>query len=141
MIMVRTFLSSRRLLARSVLPALALTATLGACSSTDRDSYVVFFDRDDAVMNQTAKEIVAKAAHTAQKEHALSVRVAGSAGLSGDPDTLKQLARDRAKTVAAELTADGVDASKITLTPEPDTDVDASHVAYRRVSITIIPGL
>lgn len=73
--MVCTFLSSRRFLARTLLPAFALTAALGACSTSDRDSYVVFFDRDDAVLNQTAKDIVSKAAHAAQKEHALSVRV------------------------------------------------------------------
>ncbi|GBR54411.1 hypothetical protein AA106555_1662 [Neokomagataea thailandica NBRC 106555] len=139
--MVRTLMSSRRFLARSFLPAFALTAALSACSTGDRDSYVVFFDREDAVMSTTGQAIVAKAAHAALKENASNIRVAGSSGQSGDPDTLKQLASDRAKTVAAQLAADGIDTSKITITTDTTTDVDASHVAYRRVSITITPGL
>lgn len=134
--MVR-ILSSIRLAA----PALVLTAALAGCADQpSRDSYVVFFDRDSVTLSPVAQAVVTKAATAARNENAKTIRVAGSAGMNGDPAVLKELADSRAQAVATQLANDGVNGAKIEVRPEPETTIDASHVALRRVSITINPG-
>ncbi|QDH17900.1 OmpA family protein [Swingsia samuiensis] len=134
--MVR-FLSSLRYTA----PALVLTtAALGGCAhQQSRDNYVVFFDRDSVSLSPTSEDIIAKAAAEAQKENAKTIRVAGSTGLDGDLDILKELANSRAKAVADRLTSDGVGSAKIVTVPVKPSPLEDSHVALRRVVITINP--
>ncbi|GBQ08989.1 OmpA family protein [Saccharibacter floricola] len=127
---------------RSILPiglcATVAAGALGGCAThTPRNSYVVFFDRDSVQLNPTAQAVVADAALTVHERHASHITVSGSAGHNGDPDILKQLANARASEVTKVLERDGVDAKTITQAPYTLSDFEDSHVALRRVSITI----
>lgn len=125
---------------RLAAPVFVLSAALAGCAQdTSRDSYVVFFDRDSVTLNPIAQAVIHKAAVAARAEHATHIQVAGSAGANGDPDVLKELATARAKAVAMRLQEEGIERAEVSQTTTPDTDIDSSHVALRRVSITINP--
>ncbi|EHH68459.1 OmpA family protein [Gluconobacter morbifer] len=134
--MVR-FLSSIRLAA----PVLVLSASLAGCAQQqERDSYVVFFDRESVSLSPVGTAIVSKAAAAARAEHASVVQVSGSSGVNGDPDILKELASSRAQTVATQLMNDGLNGARIEMAPHAPAAIEDSRVALRRVSITIVPG-
>lgn len=135
--MLRLSSSLRSMIPLSFCATLAAGALGGCATHTPRDSYVVFFDRDSVMLNQTARAVVADAALTARERHASHITVSGSAGHNGDPDILKQLANARAAEVSKVLEADGVDSKIVQQSQYNLKDFDDSRVALRRVSITI----
>ncbi|WP_225197988.1 OmpA family protein [Gluconobacter oxydans] len=126
---------------RIAAPVFVLSAALAGCAEQpSRDSYVVFFDRESVTLSPVAQAVVTKAATAARTEHASVVRVSGSAGTNGDAAVLKELATSRAQTVATQLSNDGLNGARIEMTPYVPSELEDSHVALRRVSITIVPG-
>ncbi|QHI95542.1 OmpA family protein [Aristophania vespae] len=122
---------------KAAIPLMAIGLLAGCVSSTPRDSYVVFFERDSVTLSDAGQEVVRQAAKAAHNMHARHIYVLGSAGKMGDPDVLHELATTRALAVVEVLEIDGVDPKIISKDKFPLKDIDDSRLALRRVSIKI----
>ena len=96
----------------AVLVASCETATLAPVAGTAQ-RFLVFFERDDAVLSDEAHTVIDQAASEARAA-GLQVVVYGFADRLGDPAVNVQLSRQRASVVAEALMAEGVPPSLVT---------------------------
>ncbi|MDD2703756.1 MAG: OmpA family protein [Acidocella sp.] len=93
-------------------PALA-PAPVAAPAPASAKTYLVFFDWDKYRLTPRATQIIAQAAADSKTENVTIMNVAGYTDTSGTPKYNQGLSERRAKAVAAQLVADGVQASEI----------------------------
>ena len=115
-----------------------LVGSLAACSLFGGNAlgrkYVVFFNKDSATLDTSAREVVAHAATAAADNPSMDVLVAGYAAAHGSLSADEALSGHRADVVADALRADGVAANRIQLSPRKPSNQDAG-VGARRVEI------
>jgi outer membrane protein OmpA-like peptidoglycan-associated protein len=115
-----------------------LVGCLGACSLLGGNAlgrkYVVFYTKDSASLDASAREVVAQAATAAADNPSMDVLVAGYAAAHGSLSADEALSGRRADIVADALRADGVAANRIHLSPRKPSNQD-SVVGARRVEI------
>jgi OOP family OmpA-OmpF porin len=78
-------------------------------------TYLVFFDWDKYYLTPRAKEIIAEAASNSSHMQYMQIEVNGYTDTSGTPNYNQALSIRRAKSVEAQLIADGVPASAISI--------------------------
>lgn len=125
-----------------LLASLAALPMLAACASPKMDApqaRVVFFQRDDAMLDDAAKGLIAEAADIANRYPETKVTVLGFANPEPTPvpGGNRELSQLRAQAVAAQLRADKVDGSRITVLPLGAIPYEATPVESRRVEIKI----
>ncbi len=76
-------------------------------------TYLVFFDWDKYNLTPRATQIIAQAASDSKSTQTTTINVSGYTDTSGTPVYNQGLSERRAKSVAAQLVADGVPASEI----------------------------
>lgn len=138
--MSRLSASLRRLFAAAILPVVAGGALAGCADRIPRNDYVVFFERDSVVLDPTDDSVIQNAVTAIRKRGIHHIIVSGSAGHTGDPYVLKELADTRAQAVAKVLQTDGVPAQDITMGSFAPTQLESSNVALRRVTIQLVPN-
>ena len=127
---------------RLFLASLAALPLLAACTAPEVKSpaaRVVFFNQDDATLDDPAKAVIAEAAEVAKRHLSTTVRVAGFSDpqptpVAGGNTGLSSL---RARAVADQLRADGVAPARIILQPRGATTYESVPVESRRVEINI----
>ncbi|TPW34693.1 OmpA family protein [Oecophyllibacter saccharovorans] len=129
----------RRLCTLTALPVAIAGSLAGCTNGPARNDYVVFFQRDSVTLDPTDLEVIREAADAAHRRDIHHLVVSGSAGRYGDPYVLKELADTRAKAVATMLQQDGIPAQDITMGAFAPTQLEASRVALRRVTIQLDP--
>jgi outer membrane protein OmpA-like peptidoglycan-associated protein len=126
-----------RRLALAALPLL----TLAACTApTPRNTVraVVFFNEDSAGLDDNAQELVAQMAAQAQERTTAPVRVRGFAAPdAGTPRYNRDLAELRARHVADNLVAAGLDRGRIRLEPRGAVPYEMIPTESRRVEIIL----
>ena len=97
-------------------------------------TYVVFFTPDSVSLDAPANSVIADAAAAAATVPRNKVYIAGYADAKGTPKALHDLTLRRAQAVAASLTAQGVDSSRIVLEAKGHEGGDPG-IESRRVEI------
>ena len=125
-----------------LLASLAALPLLAACASPRMgtpQARVVFFERDDATLDDAAKGLLAEAADIANRYPETKVSVLGFANPEPTPvpGGNRELSQRRAEAVAAQLRANKVDASRITVLPLGAVPYERAPVESRRVEIKI----
>jgi len=100
-------------------------------------SYPIFFTESSAQLDAAGKDAIARAADSAKVNPFRIVTVAGYAAPVGSAQTNADLSQARAKVVADQLVADGVDAARIKQVAHGATDFALSSQESRRVDITL----
>jgi opacity protein-like surface antigen len=90
-------------------------APIAAPAPAPSRSYLVFFDWDKASLTDRARQIIKDAADNSTHVQYTRIEVNGYTDTSGKPQYNQSLSVRRAQAVAAELTADGVPQSAITV--------------------------
>ena len=119
-------------------PLLLLLLALSACSlfGPSGPHYVVFFQERSAQLDAPARGVIAQVARRANAEPAAPVEVRGYTDSSGSPQADVLLARERVRSVADALVADGVAANRLVRKGSGQTGANPG-VASRRVEITV----
>jgi len=118
-------------------------APIAAPAPAPSRSYLVFFDWDKATLTDRARQIIKDAADNSTRVQYTRIEVNGYTDTSGKPQYNQGLSVRRAQAVAAELTADGVPQSAITVQGFGDTHLLVStgpgvrEPQNRRVEIVI----
>jgi outer membrane protein OmpA-like peptidoglycan-associated protein len=122
---------------RRARPFLLLLA-LPACSlfGPGGPHYVVFFQERSAQLHAPARGVNAEAARRANAEPAAPVEVRGYTDSSGSPRADVLLSRERVRSVADALVADGVAADRLVRKGQGQAGANPG-VASRRVEITV----
>jgi OOP family OmpA-OmpF porin len=101
------------------------------------------FDFDKATLTPAGKAKVADAARTLKDNPSIHVEVGGHTDSIGSDGYNQRLSERRAKTVAEELTRDGISASRLTVRgygerkPVADNATEAGRARNRRVEIVV----
>jgi outer membrane protein OmpA-like peptidoglycan-associated protein len=101
------------------------------------------FDFDKATLTAAGKAKVADAARTLKDNSSVHVEVGGHTDSIGSDAYNQRLSERRAKTVADELTRDGISASRMTVRgygerkPVADNSTEAGRARNRRVEIVV----
>jgi len=101
------------------------------------------FDFDKATLTPAGKAKVADAARTLKDNPSIHVEVGGHTDSIGSDAYNQRLSERRAKTVAEELTRDGISASRLTVRgygerkPVADNATEAGRARNRRVEIVV----
>jgi outer membrane protein OmpA-like peptidoglycan-associated protein len=90
-------------------------APVAAPAPAPAKTYLVFFDWDKYNLTPRATQIIAQAASDSKTQNTTTIDVSGYTDTSGTPDYNQGLSERRAKSVAAQLVADGVSESEITI--------------------------
>ena len=118
-----------------VAAAIAVCATAGCAQYGPQvPTYVVFFTPDSTSLDAPANGVIADAAVAAATVPRNKIYVAGYADAKGTPKALHDLTLRRAEAVAAGLTAQGVDSSRIVLEAKGHEGGDPG-IESRRVEI------
>ena len=97
-------------------PPVVAAPPMAAQAPAPARTYLVFFDWDRADLTTRAREIINEAAQNSRRVQATRIEVAGHADRSGTPQYNQRLSQRRADAVAAELVAQGVNRSDISVT-------------------------
>jgi outer membrane protein OmpA-like peptidoglycan-associated protein len=116
---------------------LAASAIPGGARADDLTRFVIYFGSWSALIEPAAQQAVAAAAAAAKQNAAAPVIVTGYASTVGSVAANTLLSQLRAQIVNDELLADGVDASRITLTGTGPTTFLVEPVESRRVVIQV----
>lgn len=113
--------------------------TVAACAPSHGPGrqYVVFFGQGSATLDATGQSVVSRVAKKAKKYSDRVVDIEGYARQNGDLSTESLLAAKRARAVAEQLVADGVDESRIRETTRPPSNAEGT-VGARRVEIELL---
>jgi outer membrane protein OmpA-like peptidoglycan-associated protein len=119
-------------------PLLLLLLALSACSlfGPSGPHYVVFFQERSTRLDAPARGVIAQVARRANAEPAAPVEVRGYTDSSGSPQADVLLARERVRSVADALVANGVAADRLVRKGQGQTGANPG-VASRRVEITV----
>jgi outer membrane protein OmpA-like peptidoglycan-associated protein len=119
-------------------PLSLLLLALPACSlfGPGGPHYVVFFPERSAQLDAPARGVIAQAARRANAAPAAPVEVRGYTDSAGSPQADVLLSRERVRSVADALVADGVAASRLVRKGQGQTGANPG-VASRRVEITV----
>ena len=79
-------------------------------------TYIVFFERDDAELNDRGRVVVAEAAAKSTSTPTTRIDVSGHADATGTPQANMEVSMRRARTVAGELVRNGVPRDVISIT-------------------------
>lgn len=116
---------------------LAVVTMVAACAQqAPNNTFPVFFTENSSTLDDAGQTIVTNAAVVARKFPFLPVTVRGYADKTATPD-VAALSQARADTVAAQLQADGVPASRITRQAAGVPTESQPGVERRRVEIDI----
>ena len=85
-------------------------------------NYIVFFDFDQAAINEQAQAIIEQAAATAKKGHVVHIQLTGHTDLSGSADYNQKLSVRRAEAVKAALVKLGLASSEISVMGKGKSD-------------------
>ena len=119
-------------------PLFLLLLALSACSlfGPSGPHYVVFFQERSAQLDAPARGVIARVARCANAEPASPVEIRGYTDSFGSPQADVLLSRERVRSVADALVADGVAASRLVRTGHGQAGTNPG-VASRRVEITV----
>jgi len=132
--MRRLFLLAPLLLA---LAACQTPAAPPEAAVPEEPARVVFFTADSAALDESALAVVRDAAAVAKADPRLPVQVLGFAGPAGSQDFNQVLSEARARRVAGQLVAEGVDRSRILIRPRGPVPFEMIPTESRRVEIRI----
>lgn len=111
---------------------------LAGCASNPSRKYLVFFANSSVELDDAARNVIQEAANLAQKNPSRIVQVEGYATAGHDLSADSLLAIQRAKLVAQQLRADGVEESHIRETPRAPSNTEGTTVGSRRVEIELV---
>jgi outer membrane protein OmpA-like peptidoglycan-associated protein len=119
-------------------PLFLLLLALSACSlfGPSGPHYVVFFQERSAQLDAPARGVIARVARCANAEPASPVEIRGYTDSFGSPQADVLLSRERVRSVADALVADGVAASRLVRTGHGQAGANPG-IASRRVEITV----
>ena len=130
----------RRRLLFAALPLLGLAAcqTPGT-ASRPAPRTVIYFTADSAALDENAGALVADLAERAKTRGSAPVRVRGFAApdSASSPAFARSLAEARARNVADQLVASGIDRGRIRLEPRGPVAFEQMAVESRRVEVLI----
>ena len=96
-------------------PPAPAPAPMAAPAPPPAKTYLVFFDWDKYNLTPRATEIIAEAASDSKSQNTTTIDVSGYTDTSGTPTYNMGLSQRRARSVAAQLVADGVSQSEISI--------------------------
>ena len=109
---------------RPVPPApapVAAAAPVAAPAPAPAQTYLVFFDWNQAALTARATQVVAQAAAASHSQNVTTLNVSGYTDTSGTPQYNMGLSMRRAQAVAAQLVVDGVSKSAIEINAYGET--------------------
>jgi OmpA-OmpF porin, OOP family len=99
----------------------AAAAPVAAPAPAPAQTYLVFFDWNQASLTARATQVVAQAAEASHSQNVTTLDVSGYTDTSGAPQYNQGLSLRRAQAVAAQLVVDGVSKSEIEIHAYGDT--------------------
>jgi outer membrane protein OmpA-like peptidoglycan-associated protein len=121
---------------RSVFALLLLALSAGCAAAQAPPSYVVFFQEWSSALDDSGNGVIAHAAAWAKAHPAATVQVTGFADPTGSHRANILISELRAQVVVDQLTADGIDPSRISQVGEGSVQPALSTQESRRVQVS-----
>ncbi len=127
------------MISRRLVFVFVTSITLAGCmhGPPAKQRYLIFFQKDSAALDDSARGVITSASILAQHEKAAPVIVLGFADPEGSPQANRDLSALRAQIVTDELVKAGIPPDRISKRAEGSVEYKLDSLESRRVEIIV----